>query len=212
MSSPNTRYNYHTIDNINYLDFFQQSLSVILSHFFYSIPRIDVDGVDSSEIDSVGVYTIENVVTTGEDYRYICSMLVNKHETCLNYGPNCEVKFEWSYPEHLTELIKLGKIGSNGRVRVQEIPTEIRGPDIVLYQSHLHIKDIGYAHRGQWHCNLKFMNKDTGKMDPLVKSLQIKVKGKSFLKDITFPSVHRLITIDFQDALHDQISVFDPIE
>ena len=119
-------------------------------------------------------------MTTGEEYRYICSMKVNKREKCLDYGPNCDIKFEWSFPEHLTELIKTGKIGSNGRVRVQDIPVRIVEPDLAYYRSDLYIKDIGYAHRGEWHCNLKFMNKDTGKMDSLVKSLRIRVKGKHY--------------------------------
>ncbi|XP_074597563.1 uncharacterized protein LOC141852447 isoform X2 [Brevipalpus obovatus] len=136
----------------------------------------EIDGVDASQIDGVGGYTVENVVTTDEDYRYTCSILVNKTETCRNYGPYCEIKFEWTFPEHLTELIKRRKIAQSGGLSIRDLPVEFRGPDLILYQSRLHIPGIGYAYRGQWYCNLKFINKDTGKIDILSKSLQIKVK------------------------------------
>lgn len=118
-------------------------------------------------------------VITGERFRYSCRYQIDRIKFCLDIGPRCVIKIDWSYPEHVVEKILQGEMGIDGRVRIQKMPDKLVEDlsDTIIYESQLYIQSVGYAHRGIWSCNLKAYDKETGKLESLSKRINIIVKG-----------------------------------
>ncbi|XP_015783973.1 uncharacterized protein LOC107361639 [Tetranychus urticae] len=128
--------------------------------FFERLPKKEIVsiGTDANEYeDGLQVYT-------SQEFTRSCFVKINYKQMCIEYGPNCEFKFEWSYPESLLEQIKKG---FDPRIRIQDdLPVSLKNnPDYQIYSSHLLINNTGYSHRGNWSCNFKFINNDNGKID-----------------------------------------------
>lgn len=152
------------------------------SLYFYSYDDKFYEHLPLQSIASIGTedaneYEDGLQVYTSQEFTRSCFAKINYKQMCLEYGPNCEFKFEWSYPETLLEKIKKG---FDPRIRIQDdLPESLESnQDYQIYASHLLIANIGYAHRGIWSCNFKFINNDNGKIDSWQHSFVIDIIGE----------------------------------